>query len=55
MNMMSASIGAVLMLMGVMCLVIKAFSVEYVGALGNLHENFSCCQSDSYLFSPGGQ
>ena len=55
MNMMSASIGAVLMLMGVMCLVIKAFSVEYVDALGNLHENFSCCQSDSYLFSPGGQ
>ena len=55
MNMMSASIGAVLMLMGVMCLVIKAFSVEYVDALGNLHENFSCWQSDSYLFSPGGQ
>lgn len=40
MNMISASIGAVLMLMGVMCLVIKAFSVEYVDALGNLHENF---------------
>ena len=55
MEQMSASIGAVLMLMGVMCLVIKAFSVEYVDALGNLHENFSCCQSDSYLFSPGGQ
>lgn len=40
MNMVSASIGAVLMVMGVMCLVIKAFSVEYVDALGNLHENF---------------
>ena len=40
MNMVSTVVGAVLMLMGVMCLFIKANSVEYIDADGILHENF---------------
>lgn len=40
MNMVSTIIGGILMLMGLMCLVIKAFSVEYMDASGILHENF---------------
>lgn len=39
-NMVSTIIGAVLMLMGFMCLFIKANSVEYVDKNGFLHENF---------------
>ena len=40
MNMISTIVGGVLMLMGLMCLIIKAFSVEYIDASGILHENF---------------
>ena len=40
MNMISTIIGGILMLMGLMCLIIKAFSVEYIDASGVLHENF---------------
>lgn len=40
MNMISTIVGGILMLMGWMCLMIKAFSVEYIDASGILHENF---------------
>ena len=40
MNLISISIGAVLFLMGVGCLLIKSVSVEYIDAQGFLHENF---------------
>ena len=40
MNLVSTVIGGVLMLMGLMCLFIKANSVEYVDKQGILHENF---------------
>ena len=40
MNMISTIIGSMLMIMGVMCLIIKAFSVDYIDAAGILHENF---------------
>ena len=40
MNMISTIVGGVLMIMGLMCLIIKAFSVEYIDASGILHENF---------------
>ena len=40
MNLVSTGIGGVLMLMGLMCLFIKANSVEYVDKQGILHENF---------------
>lgn len=39
-NLIAISIGAVLMLMGAGCILIKAFSVEYIDANGILHENF---------------
>lgn len=40
MNLISISIGALLLLMGIGCLVIKSLSVEYIDAQGFLHENF---------------
>ena len=40
MNMISTIVGGILMVMGLMCLIIKAFSVEYIDASGILHENF---------------
>ena len=40
MNMISTIVGGVLMIMGLMCLIIKAFSVEYIDTSGILHENF---------------
>ncbi len=40
MNLVSTVIGGVLMLMGAMCLFIKANSVEYIDRHGILHENF---------------
>ena len=40
MNMISTIVGGVLMIRGLMCLIIKAFSVEYIDASGILHENF---------------
>ena len=40
MNLVSTVIGGVLMLMGLLCLFIKANSVEYVDKHGILHENF---------------
>ena len=40
MNMISTIVGGVLMIMGLTCLIIKAFSVEYIDASGILHENF---------------
>lgn len=39
-NLYSIFIGAVLLLMGIGCIIIKAFSVEYIDAAGYLHENF---------------
>ena len=39
-NLASSVIGAVLILLGAVCLIIKANSVEYVDAQGILHENF---------------
>lgn len=39
-NMISTVVGAVLLLMGIMCFVIKGLSVEYIDAEGFLHENF---------------
>lgn len=39
-NLSSIFIGAVLLLMGIGCIIIKAFSVEYTDAAGYLHENF---------------
>ena len=39
-NMITSIVGGVLMLLGIMALVIKALSVEYVDAEGVLHENF---------------
>ena len=39
-NMISSVIGGVLLLIGVMLLVIKGMSVEYIDAEGILHENF---------------
>lgn len=40
MNRTVAAIGLVLMIIGLMCLFIKANSVEYVDASGILHESF---------------
>ena len=40
MNTVSTVVGAVLMLIGMLCLFIKATSVEYIDAEGILHENF---------------
>ncbi|WP_417081838.1 DUF3955 domain-containing protein [Mobilibacterium timonense] len=40
MNRTAAAIGLVLMIIGLMCLFIKANSVEYVDASGILHESF---------------
>ncbi len=40
-NLSSIFIGAVLLLMGIGCIIIQAFSVEYTDAAGYLHENFS--------------
>ncbi len=40
MNMVSAVIGAILLLQGFVCLFIKANSVEYIDSAGILHENF---------------
>ena len=39
-NLSSIFIGAVLLLMGIGCITIQAFSVEYTDAAGYLHENF---------------
>lgn len=39
-NLSSIFIGAVLLLMGIGCIIIQAFSVEYIDAAGYLHENF---------------
>ena len=39
-NLVSILIGAVLLLMGIGCILIKANSVEYIDASGYLHENF---------------
>lgn len=39
-NLYSIFIGAVLLLMGIGCIIIQAFSVEYTDAAGYLHENF---------------
>lgn len=39
-NMVSSVIGGILLLIGIMCIVIKGFSVEYIDAEGFLHENF---------------
>lgn len=39
-NLSSIFIGAVLLLMGIGCIIIKPFSVEYIDAAGYLHENF---------------
>lgn len=39
-NMISSAIGGILLLIGVMLLVIKGMSVEYIDAEGMLHENF---------------
>lgn len=39
-NMITSTVGGVLILLGAMALVIKALSVEYVDAEGVLHENF---------------
>ena len=38
-NLYSIFIGAVLLLMGIGCIIIQAFSVEYTDAAGYLHEN----------------
>lgn len=40
-NLSSIFIGAVLLLLGIGCIIIQAFSVEYIDAAGYLHENFS--------------
>ena len=40
MTLVSTVIGGVLMLLGFMCFLIKALSVEYIDAQGILHENF---------------
>ncbi|SEA83914.1 DNA-binding transcriptional regulator, XRE-family HTH domain [Eubacterium aggregans] len=40
MNLISISIGAALLFLGIACIGIKAVSVEYVDAAGVLHENF---------------
>lgn len=40
MNMISVTVGAVLLCAGVICLIIKGLSVEYVDDSGLLHENF---------------
>lgn len=53
MNMVTAIIGAVLMLMGVMCLFIKANSVEYVDSHGFLHENFYLLPVGFFLLFAG--
>ena len=39
-NMVTTIIGAILLLLGILLLAIKAMSVEYVDAEGYLHENF---------------
>ena len=39
-NLVTTLIGAGLLLLGVICIIIKAFSVEYIDAQGILHENF---------------
>ena len=39
-NLISSAIGGILLLIGVMLLVIKGMSVEYIDAEGMLHENF---------------
>ena len=40
MNLASSIIGGVLMLLGVVLLIVKSLSVEYIDELGVLHENF---------------
>lgn len=39
-NLYSIFIGAVLLIMGIGCIIIKAYSVEYIDEAGFLHENF---------------
>lgn len=39
-NMISIVAGSILLLMGMMCLIIKGMSVEYIDAQGFVHENF---------------
>ena len=39
-NMVSIAIGAVLLLIGVGCIILKGMTVEYIDAEGVLHENF---------------
>ncbi len=52
-NLATAVVGAVLMLMGFMCFVIKSVSVEYIDELGILHENFFLLPV-GFLFLFGG-
>lgn len=40
MNMISVMIGAALLCAGIMCIVIKGLSIEYIDSDGILHENF---------------
>ncbi len=39
-NLATTLTGTILLLLGIVCLVIKALSVEYIDAQGILHENF---------------
>ncbi|MDO4518485.1 MAG: DUF3955 domain-containing protein [Bacillota bacterium] len=39
-NMISSLVGGVFILLGILLIVIKAFSLEYIDAEGILHENF---------------
>ncbi|MGN0255376.1 MAG: DUF3955 domain-containing protein [Chordicoccus sp.] len=53
MNLVSTAIGGVLMLLGFMCFLIKALSVEYIDAQGILHENFFLIPVGFLLLSAG--
>lgn len=53
MNLVSTIIGGILMLLGFVCFIIKALSVEYVDAEGILHENFFLIPAGYLLFICG--
>ncbi len=52
-NLVSTSIGGILMILGFFCFVIKAMSVEYIDATGVLHENFFLIPSGYILLFCG--
>lgn len=51
-NLISISIGGILLCIGIACIFLKAVSVEYIDAQGILHENFFLNQRDIFQHVP---